>query len=165
MRDVEAAATLRSGAFDPDQRAALERKQDFHPGDGRIVEVEDVNGNKVLLSMAAVARGVGQFSDTSSRLCFADLEIDTQAREVTVGERLVELTRREFDLLVFMVKHPRQVFSKANLLEAVWSSNESWQSEATVTEHVRRLRQKLGYTKSSDRGLTTVWGVGYRFDP
>ena len=124
--------------------------------------MEDVNGNKVLLSMAAVARGV---ADTSRRLCFADLQIDTQAREVIVGERLVELTRREFDLLVFMVKYPRQVFSKAKLLEAVWSSNESWQSEATVTEHVRRLRQKLGYTKSSGRGLTTVWGVGYRFNP
>ena len=165
MRDVEAAATLRSGAFEPDQQAGLSRKQDLHPGDGRIVEVEDVNGNKVLLSMAAVARGVGQFSDTSRRLCFADLEIDSQAREVIVGGKLIKLTRREFDLLEFMAKHPRQVFSKAKLLEAVWSSNESWQSEATVTEHIRRLRQKLGYTKSSDCGLPTVWGVGYRFNP
>ncbi len=133
---------------------------------GQIVEVEDVHGNKVLLSLAALARGVGQTPPAPNQdLLFDDLHIDPQAREVTLGGRAVALTRREFDLLLFMARHPRQVFSKASLLEAVWSSDTTWQSEATVTEHVRRLRMKLGYGKSSSRGLTTVWGVGYRFEP
>ena len=82
-----------------------------------------------------------------------------------VDGTVIRLTRREFDLLAFMVHHPRRVFSKAELLQAVWSSDAAWQSQATVTEHVRRLRRKLGQEKSTDSGLTTVWGVGYRFVP
>lgn len=135
---------------------------------GQIVEVEDVHGNKVLLSLAALARGVGQAPapvPPDQILTFGDLQIDPQAREVRLGGRPISLTRREFDLLLFMAEHPRQVFSKAKLLEAVWSSDTTWQSEATVTEHIRRLRMKLGYGKSCDRGLATVWGVGYRFEP
>ncbi len=133
---------------------------------GQVVEVEDVNGNMVLLSLAALARGVGQTRPSGDRaLVFGNLYIDPQARRVALADTPIALTRREFDLLLFMAQHPRQVFSKAKLLEAVWSSDTTWQSEATVTEHIRRLRMKLGYDKSSDHGLTTVWGVGYRFEP
>jgi len=70
------------------------------------------------------------------------------------------LTAREFDLLAFLLAHPRQVFTRAQLLEQVWSNAQGWQSEATVTEHVHRLRHKLGPGQ-----LVTVRGVGYRSGP
>ncbi len=88
------------------------------------------------------------------------LHIDPWTREVALDGEPVALTAREFDLLAFLAAHPRQVFTRAQLLEQVWSSSRSWQSEATVTEHVHRLRHKLG-----SRYLVTVRGVGYRLEP
>ena len=88
------------------------------------------------------------------------LHIDPWTREVELDGEAVELTAREFDLLAFLAAHPRRVFTRAQLLEQVWSSSRSWQSEATVTEHVHRLRHKLG-----PRYLVTVRGVGYRLEP
>ena len=88
------------------------------------------------------------------------LRIDPWTREVEVDGEPVPLTAREFDLLAFLAAHPRHVFTRAQLLEQVWSSSRCWQSEATVTEHVHRLRHKLG-----PRYLVTVRGVGYRLEP
>ena len=88
------------------------------------------------------------------------LRIDPWTREVELDGQPVPLTAREFDLLAFLAAHPRRVFTRAQLLEQVWSSSRSWQSEATVTEHVHRLRHKLG-----SRYLVTVRGVGYRLEP
>ena len=62
-----------------------------------------------------------------------------------------------------MSRSPRQVFSRQQLLEAVWSSSSDWQDPATVTEHVRRLRLKLEPDPASPRWLHTVRGIGYRF--
>ncbi|MCD2192430.1 response regulator transcription factor [Actinomycetospora endophytica] len=92
------------------------------------------------------------------------LALDTVAREITVDGEPVELTAREFDLLAFLVAHPRQVFSRAQLLAQVWRS-EGWQGEATVTEHVHRLRQKLGLDPAARPRIRTVRGVGYQLDP
>jgi DNA-binding response OmpR family regulator len=92
------------------------------------------------------------------------LALDTAAREITVDGLPVELTAREFDLLAFLVAHPRQVFSRAQLLAQVWRS-EGWQGEATVTEHVHRLRQKLGLDPAARPRIRTVRGVGYQLDP
>lgn len=88
------------------------------------------------------------------------LRIDPWTREVQLDGRPVLLTAREFDLLAFLAGHPRRVFTRGQLLEQVWSSSRGWQSEATVTEHVHRLRHKLGR-----RHLVTVRGVGYRLEP
>ncbi|MHA3701454.1 response regulator transcription factor [Jatrophihabitans sp. YIM 134969] len=88
------------------------------------------------------------------------LHLDLRAREVELDGEPVPLTAREFDLLAFLAAHPRQVFTRAQLLEQVWSSSRSWQQEATVTEHVHRLRHKLGAEH-----LVTVRGVGYRLEP
>jgi DNA-binding response OmpR family regulator len=88
------------------------------------------------------------------------LRVDSRTREVELDGQPVPLTAREFDLLAFLVGHPRQVFTRAQLLEQVWSSSQGWQSEATVTEHVHRLRHKLG-----PEHLVTVRGVGYRSGP
>jgi two-component system, OmpR family, phosphate regulon response regulator PhoB len=92
------------------------------------------------------------------------LRIDTTAREVSVGGDDVGLTRREFDLLLYLARHPGKTFSRAELLEAVWSSSSEWQGEATVTEHVRRLRHRLGLDPTAPLSIVTVRGVGYRFD-
>ncbi|HEV7535660.1 MAG TPA: helix-turn-helix domain-containing protein, partial [Acidimicrobiia bacterium] len=71
----------------------------------------------------------------------------------------------EFDLLSFLAASPRQVFSRQQLLEHVWASSSEWQSEATVTEHIRRLRQKIEADADQPRWVTTARGVGYRFEP
>jgi DNA-binding response OmpR family regulator len=78
---------------------------------------------------------------------------------------VLELTPKEFDLLAFLAASPRQVFSRAQLLEQVWDSSADYQDPSTVTVHVRRLRMKLERDPEHPRWLQTVWGVGYRFEP
>jgi DNA-binding response OmpR family regulator len=77
----------------------------------------------------------------------------------------MSLTPKEFDLLVALARSPRQVLSRRQLLEAVWDSAPEFQDPATVTVHVGRLRQKLEPDPDRPRWITTVWGVGYRFEP
>jgi two-component system, OmpR family, phosphate regulon response regulator PhoB len=93
------------------------------------------------------------------------LVVNEITREVTVEGRPVELTAKEFDLLAFLVRSPRQVFSRGQLLEHVWSSRSEWQDEATVTEHIRRVRRKVEADPERPRWISTVRGVGYRFEP
>lgn len=91
------------------------------------------------------------------------LRVDLGSREVSVDGRPVELTAKEYDLLVHLARHPRQVFTRPQLLDAVWSTPD-WLGEATVTEHVHRVRTKLG-RRTPARLIHTVRGVGYQFDP
>lgn len=98
-------------------------------------------------------------------LSFGTLSVFLAEREVRVDGRLVEMTPLEFDLLARLVSAPRRVFSRTELLEQVWGSSGAWQSPATVTEHIRRLRVKLEADRDRPRWLRTVRGVGYRFDP
>jgi DNA-binding response OmpR family regulator len=93
------------------------------------------------------------------------LHLDERTREVHVDGATVDLTAKEFDLLAFLVRSPRQVFSRGQLLEHVWSSRSEWQDAATVTEHVRRVRHKVEKDPEHPRWITTVRGVGYRFEP
>ena len=99
------------------------------------------------------------------RRCRAgDVTVDPATREVTVAGRPVSLTVREFDLLAFLVAHPRQVFSRGQLLRQVWEY--SWLGDtSTVTVHMRRLRSKVEDDPSNPQRLQTVYGVGYRFVP
>ena len=99
------------------------------------------------------------------RLSFDGLQIDLDTREVQIKGEPVETTAKEFDLLAFLAGSPRQVFSRQQLLEHVWGSSSEWQSEATVTEHVRRLRRKVEDDPDQPRWVTTARGVGYRFEP
>lgn len=96
---------------------------------------------------------------------FGDLEINVGTHEVSIGGALLELTAKEFALLSYLASSPRQVFSREQLLEHVWSSSREWQNQATVTEHVRRLRSKIESDVNKPRWITTVRGVGYRFNP
>jgi DNA-binding response OmpR family regulator len=91
-----------------------------------------------------------------------DLTVDVTARVASAGGRPLALTIREFDLLAFLLAHPRQAFTRADLLDHVWGW--SFGDQATVTVHVRRLREKLS-SSGYDPHVVTVWGVGYRYDP
>ncbi|MEY2476895.1 MAG: diguanylate cyclase [Actinomycetota bacterium] len=91
------------------------------------------------------------------------LRVNLAAREVSVGSEPIDLTAKEFDLLAFLASRPGEVFSRDALLRSVWGSAPDWQTGATVTEHVRRLRAKLG-PSTDGSSLRTVRGAGYRFD-
>jgi DNA-binding response OmpR family regulator len=103
-------------------------------------------------------------SPSGTRLSFNGLTIDTETREVTLDGTIVTTTAREFDLLAFLAQSPRQVFSRQQLLEHVWDSSSEWQDPATVTEHIRRLRRKIELDPDNPLRITTVRGVGYRFE-
>lgn len=99
------------------------------------------------------------------RLRFGSLAIDAVAREVWLGDRPVDVTAKEFDLLAFLADNPRHAFTRGQLLQHVWKSSANWQDPATVTEHVRRLRHKLDDDSGPRRWIQTVRRVGYRFEP
>ncbi len=101
-----------------------------------------------------------QTSDVIER---GDLRIDRTTREVTVAGTVVELTAKEFDLLTFLARTPRTVYDREQLLRQVWDSSGEWQDSATVTEHVRRIRNKL-VALTSTVCIGTVRGIGYRFE-
>jgi DNA-binding response OmpR family regulator len=107
----------------------------------------------------------GPGNNVAKALRFDGLDIDAAAREVTVRGAVVVLTPKEFDLLHHLASSPRQVFSRHQLLDAVWSSSPDYQDPATVTVHVGRLRQKIEADPEHPRWITTMWGVGYRFEP
>ena len=91
-----------------------------------------------------------------------DLTADTGRRIAELGGRRLALTVREFDLLEFLLRHPAQAYSRAQLLDQVWG----WQfgDQSTVTVHVRRLREKVEPDPSAPARLVTVWGIGYRWE-
>ena len=92
-----------------------------------------------------------------------ELEVDTIAHEARVGDELVALTAREFELLVHLMRNPRRAFRREQLLEQVWGFTHG--DTSTVTVHVRRLREKVEADPAQPRHICTVWGVGYRFEP
>lgn len=98
------------------------------------------------------------------KLAFTHLSIDPVTRLVLVRGDSIELTATEFNLLYFLGSHPRQVFSRDQLLENVWGFSE-YVDPSTVTVHIRRLREKVEENPSQPRYLLTVWGVGYKFEP
>ena len=97
-------------------------------------------------------------------IVFDGLEIDAATRQVTKSGEPLTLTAREFDLLWFLARHPRRVFSRQNLMQRVWGYSSALDT-GTVTVHMRRLREKIEDAPSQPRHLETVWGVGYRFTP
>ena len=114
---------------------------------------------------AVLRRAGAQHGEVDSAGTFEHdgLQIDLGAREARVRGELATLTAREFELLAFLVGRPRQVFSRDELLEHVWGY--TYGDTSTVTVHIRRLREKIEDDPSAPRRITTVWGVGYRFDP
>ncbi|MCJ7840090.1 response regulator transcription factor [Lederbergia sp. NSJ-179] len=90
------------------------------------------------------------------------LQIDQGSRKVRVHEKEVTLTTKEFDLLTFLASHPNRVFSKEHLFERIWGLD-SMGDIATVTVHIRKIREKIELDPSNPEFIETVWGAGYRF--
>ncbi len=105
------------------------------------------------------ARGSGK----GSRITYDSLSVDMDARTVRSNGKDIELSAKEFDLLVFLTRHPGQVFTREQLFTNVWGENRFGDIK-TVTVHVQRIREKLGEDSSAPRHIKTIWGVGYRFD-
>ncbi len=98
-----------------------------------------------------------------SRLRDGDLDVDLAGRRAYRGGVELSLTGRELDLLAFLVRNPGRAFDRAELLDKVWGWN--FGDHSTVTVHVRRLREKIENDPANPRRISTVWGVGYRYDP
>jgi DNA-binding response OmpR family regulator len=119
---------------------------------------------EVVARVRAVLRRTNGVGHAAEILTLGDLELDGPRREARLGGDLMRLTRKEFDLLFLLASHPERAFTRAELLDEVWDF--AWDGDsATVTVHVRRLREKIEDDPSNPQHLVTVWGVGYRFDP
>src|SRR5436190_3323379 len=112
----------------------------------------------------AVLRRTQPPDDGEPPLVSGELRIAPAGRRVHLRGDEVQLTQREFDLLLYLARHPGRVFTREQLMDAVWQFG-FYSNTATVTVHVRRLRTKLEDDPAAPRWLQTVWGVGYRFQP
>ena len=95
-------------------------------------------------------------------LRFDELSINPLTRQVVAAGKDVELTAKEFDVLLYLAQHPKQVFSREQLLNDVWDYLYAGDT-STVTVHIRRLREKIERDPAKPRFIQTVWGVGYKF--
>jgi len=119
---------------------------------------------EVVSRVRAVLRRTGASPDRHPVLQAGDLEVDLGRHEVRKAGEPVKLTRKEFDLLAHLMESPGVTFTRTQLLEDVWDF--AWDGDsATVTVHVRRVREKIEDDPSHPSHLVTVWGVGYRFEP
>ena len=112
----------------------------------------------------AVLRRIDTSPTRSHPLVCSDLTIDPTSRRVHVRGEEVQLTQREFDVLLFLARHPGQVFSRNHLMDAIWQYS-FYTDSSTVTVHMRRLRAKIELDPAQPKHIETVWGVGYRFAP
>ena len=129
--------------------------------------VKPFSPQELVSRVRAVMRRLGreqEAGEAERALSFGNLSIDPKSRVVMVNESPIELTAREFDMLHLLARHPRQVFTREQLLERVWGGAQ-YIDPGTVTVHVRRLREKIEADASKPARLLTVWGVGYKFEP
>jgi DNA-binding response OmpR family regulator len=115
---------------------------------------------------ALLRRAYGDLSEAgASKVRFGDVELDAVRLQAIRGDRAVELTPTEFRLVHHLARHPRQPFTRAQLIEAVWGYDDDLGYDRTVDVHIRHLRQKLETDPASPRHLVTVRGVGYAIEP
>ena len=129
--------------------------------------VKPFSPQELVSRVRAVMRRLGREQEAAGNereLSFEGLVIDPLSRVVKVREEQVELTAKEFDMLYLLAQHPRQVFTREQLLDRIWGGAQ-YIDPGTVTVHVRRLREKLEADPSNPTRLLTVWGVGYKFEP
>jgi two-component system response regulator ResD len=112
----------------------------------------------------AVLRRLNTVAEHEPALEFENLAIDPASRKVTRDGASLALTAREFDLLLFLARHPGRAFTREELMDHVWQYT-FYTDTSTVTVHIRRLRAKLEADPEAPRWIETVWGVGYRFAP
>jgi DNA-binding response OmpR family regulator len=129
--------------------------------------VKPFSPQELVSRVRAVMRRLGREQDAAENeraLSFGDLSIDPKSRVVTIKDSPIELTAKEFDMLYLLARHPKQVFTREQLLERIWGGA-LYIDPGTVTVHVRRLREKIEADASKPMRLLTVWGVGYKFEP
>ena len=112
----------------------------------------------------AVLRRVDTSPAHEAPLRCGDMTIEPASRRVHVRGEEIQLTQREFDVSLFLARHPGQVFSRNQLMDAIWQYS-FYTDTSTVTVHIRRLRTKIELDPAQPRHIETVWGVGYRFAP
>lgn len=128
--------------------------------------VKPFSPQELVSRVRAVLRRTGRDqaeAESERAMSFESISIDPRTRVVTVKESVVDLTAKEFDMLYLLARHPKQVFTRDQLLERVWGGAE-YIDPGTVTVHVRRLREKIETDPSKPKHLLTVWGVGYKFE-
>lgn len=129
--------------------------------------VKPFSPRELVMRVKAVLRRSAAEGETpppaEGALTFGELEMDFETRSVTRGNEAITLTAKEFELLWFLAQHPRQVFSRTQLLDKVWGY-EFYGDESTVTVHIHRLREKIEVDPTKPRFIHTVWGVGYKFE-
>ena len=127
--------------------------------------VKPFSAREVVLRVGAVLRRSRSPLVTSSPevLSDGDLVLNTAAHDASLAGQPLALTAREFDLLTFLLRHPRQAFTREQLLEQVWGWD--FGDASTVTVHVRRLREKIEPNPGAPQRIVTVARVGYRLDP
>ena len=151
------------------RRAEIDRIAGLEMGADDYV-VKPFSPQELVSRVRAVMRRLGREQaeaepERSERdLSIADLNIDPRSRVVTIRDMPIELTLKEFDMLYLLARHPKQVFTREQLLERVWGGAQ-YIDPGTVTVHVRRLREKIEVDPSHPVHLVTVWGVGYKFEP
>lgn len=124
---------------------------------------------ELVLRVKAVLRRVGNHQSSGDvkngkePIRCGALEINPAHRSVRIAGREIELTIKEFDLLLLLVTHPEQVFSRNQLLNRIWEID-YYGDTTTVTVHIRRLREKIEDNPSQPRYIKTVWGIGYKFE-
>jgi DNA-binding response OmpR family regulator len=119
---------------------------------------------ELVARVGAVLRRVSPPDSEAPPILHGPLRIEPATRRVLLDGEEIALTMREFDLLAYLAEHPGRVYSRDQLMEAVWGEP-YFTDTSTVTVHVRRLRAKLGDDPAEPRFVETVWGVGYRLRP
>lgn len=147
----------------PDRVAALRAGADDYVVKPFAVDEFLARVEAVLRRAAPETGGDGQPSASSLR--YGDLEIDLASRQVRRDGTAVALTAREFSLLAHLASAPGRVFTKSELLAAIWASSPEWQDPSTVTEHIRRIRRKVEEDPDRPRHVLTSRGAGYSFQP
>ena len=117
---------------------------------------------RVKAHMARYERLVGSGVEENKIIEIRGLKIDTTARRVWVNGEEKMFTTKEFDLLTFLASHPNHVYTKDELFSEIWDM-ESIGDIATVTVHIKKIREKVEFDTSNPQYIETIWGVGYRF--
>ena len=117
---------------------------------------------RVKAHMARYERLIGSVLEENKVIEIRGLKIDTTARRVWINGEEKTFTTKEFDLLTFLASHPNHVYTKDELFSEIWDM-ESIGDIATVTVHIKKIREKIEFDTSKPQYIETIWGVGYRF--
>ncbi len=117
---------------------------------------------RVKAHMARYERLIGSSGKENEIIEIRDLKIDRTARRVYLGEEEKVFTTKEFDLLAFLMENPNKVYTKEELFREIWDM-ESIGDIATVTVHIKKIREKIEESTAKPQYIETIWGVGYRF--